>query len=100
MKRGGYEYILTNKDRTVLYVGVTSNLSSRVYDHQNGTGSNFTAKYNCKDLIYYESFLNIEEAIHREKLLKKWNREWKFNLIKKENREMNRLNEEVFEKRI
>ena len=79
--KGGYIYILANRSRTVLYIGVTSNLYARTFDHKNGDGSTFTRKYNCTDLMYYESFTTIEEAIHREKQLKKWKRSFKDELI-------------------
>ena len=77
-------YITANKNRTVLYVGVTSNLESRLLDHKNGN-SRFTDKYNCYELLYYEDYANIHLAIAREKQLKKWKREWKEELIRKEN---------------
>lgn len=85
MERGGYVYIISNKNRTTLYTGVTSDIEARTFDHKAGKGSIFAAKYNCTDLIYYEEFIDIEEAIYREKQLKKWRREWKMELIKKSN---------------
>ncbi|MAZ27938.1 MAG: endonuclease [Cytophagaceae bacterium] len=80
-----YVYIVTNKYRTTLYVGMTSNLSKRITQHANGEGSIFTKKYNLTDLIYYEDFLDINQAIVREKQLKNWKREWKMDLIKTKN---------------
>ena len=82
MAKGGYIYIMSNKLRTTLYTGVTSDLETRVYQHRNGEGSKFTTKYKCKHLIYYEVFGDIESAIEREKVLKRWNRTWKEELIK------------------
>ena len=82
MERGGYIYIVSNKARTVFYIGVTSALYARVYEHKSGAGSNFTKKYNCVDLIYYEFYPTIEEAIAGEKQLKKWKRQWKEELVK------------------
>ena len=79
--KGGYIYIVSNKSRTVLYIGVTSNLYARVYDHKNGVGSTFTTKYKCTDLLYYEFFPTIDKAIIREKQLKKWKRAYKDKLI-------------------
>lgn len=79
--KGGYVYILTNDTRSVLYIGVTSNLYVRVYEHRTCQGSTFTKKYKCTDLVYYQFYPTIEEAIVREKQLKKWKREWKNNLI-------------------
>ena len=83
MERGGYIYILTNKNNTTLYIGVTSNLSSRIYEHKNNTyPTSFSSRYNLHKLVYFEIFEGIEEAIIREKQLKRWHREWKLNLIK------------------
>ncbi|MGI8952171.1 MAG: GIY-YIG nuclease family protein [Chitinophagaceae bacterium] len=82
MQFGGCFYILTNKINTVLYIGVTSDLHSRVSEHKEKKyETSFTAKYNCNKLIYYECFSRIEEAIAREKQMKKWKREWKEKLI-------------------
>jgi putative endonuclease len=86
--KGGYIYIVTNHKRTVLYIGVTSNLYTRIYDHKNGLGSVFTKKYKCTDLLYYEFYPTIEEAINREKQLKKWKRIYKDELIKAFNPQM------------
>ena len=89
--KGGYIYIMSNPNRTTFYIGVTSNLKTRIADHKNGKGSNFTTKYNLQDLVYYEDFPEIYQAINREKRLKKWHRQWKINLIKSRNPEMNDL---------
>ncbi|MFT6871659.1 MAG: putative endonuclease [Roseivirga sp.] len=96
MQKGGYVYIMSNFYRMVLYIGVTSDLESRVYEHESGLNKGFTKKYNCVDLIYYEILDDIESAIAREKAMKKWNREWKERQIKTLNPDMKRLNEEVF----
>ncbi|MFC7356396.1 GIY-YIG nuclease family protein [Jejudonia soesokkakensis] len=80
-----YIYILTNTYRTTFYIGVTSNLQRRIIEHNDGISSVFTKKYNLKDLIYFEAFSNIEQAIAREKQLKNWHKEWKLNLIKEVN---------------
>ena len=86
MERGGCIYIMTNVFNTVLYIGVTSDLFSRVSDHKNKKyPDSFTAKYNCNKLVLYEMFPTIEEAIGREKQLKKWKREWKNKLIQDTN---------------
>ena len=81
MPKGGYVYIMSNKKRTALYIGVTADLEERVYQHRNNKGSKFTIKYACHDLVYYEVFNDIQSAIAREKVLKKWNRPWKEELI-------------------
>jgi putative endonuclease len=74
-------YILTNKNKTVLYIGVTNDLKRRVYEHKTKLNKGFTSRYNVDSLIYIETFTNIKEAITREKRLKEWKREWKENLI-------------------
>jgi putative endonuclease len=80
-----YIYILTNKYRTTFYIGMTANLSKRLYEHYEETASKFTKKYNVKDLIYYEEFTDINLAIAREKQLKNWHKERKLNLIRELN---------------
>ena len=82
MIHGGTVYILSNTNRSVLYIGVTSDLVVRIQQHQEGVQGSFTTKYNCIYLIYYESFRSIQEAIKREKQLKNWKRDWKDQLIK------------------
>ena len=78
----------------VLYIGVTSDLFTRIPEHKNKVYvTAFTAKYNCNKLVYYETYGRIEDAIAREKQLKKWNRQWKIDLIKKMNPEW----EDLFE---
>jgi putative endonuclease len=77
-----YIYILANLYRTTFYIGVTSNLNKRLIEHLDDKASKFTKKYNTKDLIYFEIFTDIKQAIAREKQLKNWHREWKLNLIK------------------
>ena len=84
MKRS-FVYILTNKYRTTFYIGVTADLERRILEHIEEKGSVFTEKYNLKDLIYFEEFNNIDQAIAREKQLKNWHKEWKLNLIKETN---------------
>lgn len=77
-----YIYILTNFDKTVLYIGVTNDLIRRVYEHKNHLFKNsFTDKYNCAICIYYEKYNDINQAIERETQLKKWSRKKKENLI-------------------
>ena len=90
-------YILSNHARTVLYTGVTSHLESRVLEHKQGTGSRFTSAYKCFYLMYYEEYSDIRNAIAREKQLKKWRRQWKIELIRKENPEMIDLAENWYE---
>ncbi|CAM1365533.1 putative endonuclease [Tenacibaculum sediminilitoris] len=92
-------YIITNKNKTTLYIGVTNNLQRRLSQHyfdSEHAKKSFAGKYNCYYLIYYETFENIKEAIHREKELKKWRREKKENLINSFNPEWYFLNNEFF----
>ena len=78
-------YILTSINNTTFYIGVTSNLSKRIWEHKNKFVDGFTKKYNVDKLVYYELTENIETAINREKQLKNWHRDWKIKLIKKIN---------------
>ena len=91
----GIVYILSNKNRTTFYVGVTNNIVKRLYEHRYEKGSEFTSKYNCFDLVYYEVLTDMPVAIAREKQLKNWHRQWKINLIKSMNPELKDLSEEV-----
>ncbi|MGZ3762890.1 MAG: GIY-YIG nuclease family protein [Mucilaginibacter sp.] len=80
--RGGCVYIIANRTHTVLYIGVTSNLSGRIWEHKNKVyAESFTAKYNCNKLVYYIFYPNIEEAISAEKALKNRSRDYKRQLI-------------------
>lgn len=81
-----YLYIMSNEKNWVLYTWVTSNLIKRIQEHKNWDIEWFTQKYFIKKLVYYEAYDDIYEAIQREKRIKKWNREWKLNLIEKENK--------------
>jgi putative endonuclease len=93
----GYFYIITNKIKTVLYIGVTSDLKQRIDQHRNGLGSVFAARYNLVYLVYFEEYQHISDAIAREKQLKHWNRSWKFDLIAQLNPKwLDLLTEEVF----
>jgi putative endonuclease len=80
-----FVYILASQRNGTLYVGVTNDLIRRVSEHKQGIIKGFTSKYNVKQLVYYETFSNVIEAISREKQLKKWNRGWKLKLIEKGN---------------
>ena len=96
MGRGGCIYIMTNKNKTTLYIGVTSDLQGRIWEHINHAyPKSFTARYNLNYCIYYEAFSSIQEAILREKELKKWRREKKNNLINSVNPEWKDLNSEI-----
>ena len=93
MKRTYFVYLLTNQHNTVLYTGVTSDLEQRVFEHKTKQYRGFTSKYNCDKLVYVEEFDAVEEAIKREKQLKKYRREWKENLIAEINPEWKDLSE-------
>ena len=80
-------YILANKRNGTLYIGVTSDLAGRVWQHKNDLIEGFTKKYGVHTLVYFEMHADMAEAIRREKQLKKWNRAWKIELIEKENPE-------------
>ena len=82
-----YVYILASQKRGTMYVGVTSNLLKRIYEHKNSLVDGFTKKYNVHHLVYYEVVSNAESAISREKQIKKWNRLWKMRLIEEHNPE-------------
>lgn len=91
-------YILTNRPRGVLYTGLTTNLAERVWNHKNKTVRGFTEKYNTDKLVYYEIHSDIQEAAKRERLLKKWKREWKIGLIERGNPQWHDLFEGVKKK--
>ena len=96
MERGGCIYIMTNYQKNTLYIGVTSDLRCRVEEHKTKKHPlSFTAKYDLTFLIYYETFYAIEEAIEREKQLKKWRRAKKEVLISKINHSWNDLSHEL-----
>ena len=86
--RKGFVYIMSNKNRTTFYIGVTNAIKRRVLEHKTGKGSAFCKKYNLVDLVYFEIIEGIEESIQREKQLKNWHRDWKIDLIKEDNPEM------------
>ena len=76
-----YVYLLASKRNGTLYIGVTDNLARRIWEHRNKITKSFTQKYNVNQLIYYEIFTDIGEAILRETRLKRWKRVWKIKLI-------------------
>ncbi|MGB3403150.1 MAG: GIY-YIG nuclease family protein [Microcoleaceae cyanobacterium] len=78
-------YILASKPNGTLYIGVTSNLIKRVWQHKNNLVEGFTHKYSVHQLVYFELYDDMAEAITREKRLKKWNRSWKVRLIEEQN---------------
>lgn len=89
-----FVYILASKTGT-LYIGVTNNLVRRIYEHKHKLVYGFTYKYNINQLVYYQEFYNIEEAIRVEKKIKKWSRQKKLNLIKTINTDFKDLSENL-----
>jgi len=86
MNRTGFVYIMTNKNKTTLYIGVTNDLCRRIYEHkQHLIKDSFTERYNLEHCIYYEEYPSFDMSILREKELKKWNRQKKETLINKKN---------------
>ena len=90
-----YIYILASKKNGTLYIGITSDLVKRIYEHKNNFIEGFTKKYNIHRLVYYEEFVDVIQAIIREKRLKKWNRQWKIELIEKVNSDWGDLYSEI-----
>ena len=95
LNKNYYVYILTNWNNTVMYVGVTNELVRRVYEHKNKIYEGFTKKYNLNKLVYFELFFDINEAIKREKEIKKWRREKKNTLVESTNPEWRDLSLEL-----
>ena len=90
-----YVYITTNWNHTILYIGVTNDLKRRIFEHRSKLVEGFTQKFNVNKLVYYEHFSKIDDAIKREKNLKRWKREWVIELITKMNPEWRDLYDEV-----
>ena len=86
-------YILASKKNGALYIGITSNLKNRVWQHKNHAVDSHTSKYFIDKLVYYEQTENVLSAIEREKVLKKWKRQWKIDLFEKNNSEWKDLYE-------
>ena len=95
MKKSGYIYILTNQNNTTLYIGVTSDLIKRVWEHKNKLVEGFTKKYNLTKLVYFEDCEDIELAIEREKQLKAGSRLKKEVLINKDNSKWEDLYDQI-----
>jgi putative endonuclease len=85
MARGGWVYIMADRYRGTMYVGVTAHLNARVVQHRNGDGSDFCQRYGLTRLVWAERGDTIEDCIAHEKRLKRWRREWKFALIEEGN---------------
>jgi putative endonuclease len=92
-----FVYILASKENGTLYIGVTSNLVQRAWQHRTGLFSGFVRKYGVHNLVYFEPHVMMDAAIIREKQLKKWNRAWKIRLIERKNPEWQDLWGEILE---
>ncbi len=90
-----YVYIIASKKYGVLYIGVTNDLPRRAVEHKEGLIEGFSKTYHVKRLVYVEAFDYIDQAIHREKCLKRWKRDWKIELIEKVNPEWKDLYEDI-----
>jgi len=87
----GYVYMTAGQKRGTIYIGVTSSLARRMPEHRDGTASKFTAKYGVRRLVWYEEHFDIRDAIQREISLKRWLRQWKIDLIERDNPDWNEL---------
>ena len=92
-----YVYILANKRNRTLYIGITNDLVRRISEHKSGMIEGFTKKYSIDKLVYYESTTDVNEAIAREKRLKKWKRQWKIDLIENSNQDWQDLSVDFLE---
>ena len=92
-----YVYILANKRNRTLYIGITNDLVRRISEHKSGMMEGFTKKYSIDKLVYYESTTDVNEAITREKRLKKWKRQWKIDLIENSNQDWQDLSVDFLE---
>ncbi|NOX82159.1 MAG: GIY-YIG nuclease family protein [Alphaproteobacteria bacterium] len=96
MQKNYFVYIMASARNGTLYIGVTSDLEGRVWDHRQGTYDGFTKKYSVTMLVWYDHYDDINAAIQREKTMKKWPRKWKLNTIEKENPDWCDLYEDLF----
>ena len=95
MTKNAYVYILASKRNGTLYIGVTNDLIKRIYEHKHDLVDGFTKRYRVHDLVYFEAHQDIQQAITREKQMKKWNRNWKLRLIEKTNPTWRDLYDEI-----
>ncbi|MEM6475305.1 MAG: GIY-YIG nuclease family protein [Pseudomonadota bacterium] len=85
MEKGGFVYIMANRRNGTIYIGVTSGLAKRAWEHREGRIEGFTTKYGCRTLVWFEKYESIETAITREKQMKEWKRAWKLRVIEEDN---------------
>jgi putative endonuclease len=96
IEKGGFVYIMASARNGTLYIGVTSDLPGRVWQHKEGTADGFAKKHGCKRLVWFEQFGEIELAIQREKQMKEWKRLWKLRAIEEMNPDWDDLYEGLF----
>lgn len=95
MARGGFVYIMANRMNGTLYIGVTSDLVKRAWEHREDVVEGFTRRYRVHKLVYFEAHDDIRAAIHRETQMKRWNRSWKLELIERSNPQWRDLYDEI-----
>jgi putative endonuclease len=94
--KAGCVYIMASGKNGTIYIGVTSDLARRAWEHRNGVVPGFTKRYGCKLLVWFEAFEDLQEARRRELQMKEWNRAWKIRLIEEQNLDWNDLYETLF----
>ena len=97
METAGYVYIMANRKNGTIYLGVTSDLTKRVYEHREGLVDGFTKRYGCKRLVWFEAFEDIQQARQRELQMKEWKRAWKVKRIEEKNLDWNDLYPTLFD---
>ena len=95
MNKSGFVYIMASRRNGTLYIGVTSDLPKRVWEHREGKIKGFTRRYGCKMLVWFQAFDDIEDAIRREKQMKEWKRGWKLREIEELNPDWDDLFESI-----
>ena len=90
-----YVYMMSSQRNGTIYTGMTINLPKRVYEHKNELADGFTKQHNVKNLVYFEMYENLEDARYRERRLKRWNRDWKIELIEQDNPQWKDLYDEI-----
>ena len=97
MEKAGYVYIMASGKNGTIYIGVTSDLAKRAYEHREGLVAGFTKRYGCKRLVWFEAFDDIQQARHRELQMKEWKRVWKVKRIEEQNLDWNDLYPSLFD---
>ena len=97
MEKAGYVYIMASGKNGTIYIGVTSDLAKRAYEHREGLVAGFTKRYGCKRLVWFEAFVDIQHARHRELQMKEWKRVWKVKRIEEQNLDWNDLYPSLFD---